>query len=79
MTNLFWLVICFYVIFGLVVPAIIVWLVIRYIFLLRARQNDMFLDDLGHVVHDAVLDALKDNESAKRYTKTVQTNYTQKK
>ena len=72
------IIICWFV-FNVVIPALLVLFVIRYIFNLRQRQNDEFLDALGYVVHDAVLDALKDNESAKRYTKTTQTNYNLKK
>ena len=67
------------ILLGIVIPALVVWLVIKYVFRLRALQEEQFLYELGHVVHDAVLDALKDNESAKRYTKTTQTNYTPKK
>lgn len=69
----------FMILFNIVIPALVVWLVIKYVFRLRALQEEQFLYELGHVVHDAVLDALNDNESAKRYKKTTQTNYNLKK
>ena len=48
---------------GVGVPALIAYLVIRYVFELRQRQNDVFLNDLGHVIHKAVSEALKDAEN----------------
>ena len=73
------LIIAVYLVVNILIPAIVIWFVIRYIFYLRQKQNDQFLDDLGYVVHDAVLDALKDSESSKRNTKSHQANYIPKK
>lgn len=67
-----------YLIVNIVIPALIVWLVIKYIFHLRQRQNDLFLDDLGYVVRDAVSDALTDRDNTKKYEKTTHNTYTPK-
>lgn len=72
-------IIIFLLVIDLVIPAIVVWLVIKYIFHLRQRQNDQFLDDLGYVVRDAVSDALENRDNVKKYEKATRNTYTPKK
>ena len=61
----------FMILFNIVIPALVVWLVIKYVFRLRALQEEQFLYELGHVVHDAVYDALEDKENATARKKSV--------
>ena len=45
------------------IPVFVAWLVIKYLFELRKRQNDEFLKELSAVIHTAVRDALKETEN----------------
>lgn len=69
MDELFRNIIIFWFIIGVIIPIFIVWLVIKYIFHLRQRQNEYFLEDLYDVVRDATYDALIDKENANKQAK----------
>lgn len=79
MSELFYTFLILVLFVNIVIPALIVWLFIKYVFYLRKRQNDEFLDNLGYVVRDAVRDALEERDIGKRYEKTIKNAYTPKK
>ena len=47
---------------NLLIPFLVTWILIKYVFYLRKRQDDEFLKNLGHVVRKAVSEALNDVE-----------------
>ena len=53
----------------IVIPIFLYWLVIKYIFHLRKKQNEQFLESLGNVVRGAVIDALDEWDYAKKHGK----------
>ena len=50
---------------NVLIPFLVVWILIKYVFQLRKRQDDEFLKNLGHVVRKAVSEALNDVEDKK--------------
>ena len=69
MLQMFSGVILWAVLIGVVVPIFGYWLVIKYIFHLRQKQNEQFLNALGNVVRDAVIDALDEYDYTKNHGK----------
>lgn len=59
MTEILKTIIIFLLFTNVLIPSIIAWLVIKYIFFLRKRQDEEFLYNIGFVINDAVRDALQ--------------------